>query len=217
MKDNTKDCAMLKLVDLSVTDLLTAFRSSDPTPGGGSASALAGAVGAALLTMAAGLPKPHADSAADIERLHVAGARCCELSGTLLTLIDRDSEAYTQVMAAYRMAKTTEAERKVRSTAIQATLRSAIEAPLDVIRACGRAIGEAEVIARFANRNAATDVQVGLELLAAALRGARANVDINLQGVKDPAYTAGVLEDAAGLDSRAEAGISAARGHLQHR
>src|SRR6202007_488481 len=95
----------MALSDQPLVDILAAFRSSDPTPGGGSASALSGAIGASLLAMVAGLPKARAESEEDVERLQAAGARCAELAGALTGLVDRDSDAYDLVVAAYKKPK----------------------------------------------------------------------------------------------------------------
>src|SRR5512141_18714 len=81
---------MMKLTDKTVADLLAAFQSSDPTPGGGSAAALAGAIGASLLAMVAGLPKSRAATEEDAERLEAAAARCRELAAHLSDMVDRD-------------------------------------------------------------------------------------------------------------------------------
>jgi len=78
----------VKLVEHSVTDLLAAFRSSSPTPGGGSAAALSGAVGASLLAMVAGLPKSRASNDEDASNLSSAGARCTALANELAALIE---------------------------------------------------------------------------------------------------------------------------------
>jgi formiminotetrahydrofolate cyclodeaminase len=201
----------MRLSERTVTDLLAAFRSPDPTPGGGSASALAGAVGASLLAMVAALPKTRASNAQDEEALREAGQRCAALSDELTTLIDRDSEAYAQVLAAYRRPKGTDEEKAARSEAIQTALRSAIGAPLDVMRACANASIRAIAIASFGNPSAASDVQVGLELLMAGLRGARLNVEINLESVKDAAYA---REEAAALERAAAQAVADARARL---
>jgi formiminotetrahydrofolate cyclodeaminase len=189
----------MKLIDRTVHELLAAFRTSAPTPGGGSASALTGATGASLLTMVAGLPKPVASTAEDIQDLHRAGARCSELALQLETLIDKDADAYGFVVAAYRMPKGTDEEQRARSASIQEGMRAAIATPLEVMRACSSALEEASVIARLGNRNAASDVKVALGLLQAGLRGALENVDINLGTVKDQAYAADVKAETAGL------------------
>ncbi|HEX9365141.1 MAG TPA: cyclodeaminase/cyclohydrolase family protein [Vicinamibacterales bacterium] len=185
----------MTLTALSVSDLLAAIRSPDPTPGGGSAAALAGAVGASLLAMVAGLPKSRAATEEDVQRLTAAGERCAALSGELETLVERDSEAYDLVMAAYRKPKATDAQRTARSAAIQAAMREAIAAPLDVMRACAAAAEQGVVIATLGNPSASSDLQVGFELLGAALRGARLNVEINLDSVKDADYVARMRGD----------------------
>ncbi len=201
----------MALIDLSVGDLLRALRSPDPTPGGGSASALAGATGAALLTMVAGLTKPRAATAADVASLADAGARCAATSDRLAGLIDRDRDAYDLVVAAFRMPKLTAADTSARGSAIQAAMLAATEAPLDVMRACGNAIAQSAVVAAFGNRNASSDVGVALELLGAGLRGARLNVDINLPSIKDAAFVERATEEARRLAADAELGIATAR------
>lgn len=189
----------MKIIDRTVREVMAAFRTSDPTPGGGSASALAGAVGASLLTMVAGLPKPVASTPADIQELHRAGARCSDLALQLEALVDKDAEAYDDVVAAYRMPKGTEEEKAARSAKIQDGLRGAIETPLEVMRACNGALEQATAIARLGNRNAASDVKVALALLQAGLRGALENVEINLGSVKDRDYAGRMGAEAANL------------------
>lgn len=185
----------MKLTDRTVTSLLVAFRASDPTPGGGSASALAGALGSSLMAMVAGLPKSAAATNEDLARLTAAGKRCAALSAELEALVDRDSVAYERVMAAYRKPKATDEERAGRSAAIQAAVREAIDAPLAVMRACASAAEQGVVIATLGNLSASSDVQVGFELLGAGLRGAKLNVEINLGSVKDADYVATTRRD----------------------
>lgn len=189
----------MKLIDRPVREVLDAFRSSEPTPGGGSAAALAGAVGASLLAMVAALPKPRAATPAQVEQLAASGAECRTIADRLAALVDRDSEAYDLVIGAYRLPKSTDEEKAVRTERIQAALRAAIETPLDVMRACRQAVDRAGTIGELGNASASSDVQVGIELLGAALRGARLNVDINLGSVKDAAYAASVRDEAARL------------------
>ena len=178
----------MKLTERRVDDLLQAFRSPDPTPGGGSAAALAGAIGASLLAMVAGLPKSRAATEEDAERLQAAGRRCAAIAGDLTTLVDRDSEAYDLVVGAYKQPKGTDEEKAARSAAIQQAMRAAIAAPLDVMRACAAAAEQGVVVAALGNPSASSDVRVGFELLGAGLRGAKLNVEINLGSVKDAAY-----------------------------
>jgi formiminotetrahydrofolate cyclodeaminase len=178
-----------------LSTVLERFRSSDPTPGGGSAAALAGALGASLLAMVASLPRPRAASDADVRQLRDAGQRCAALATDLERLIDRDAEAYDLVVGAYRLPKSTEAEKAARTDRIQAALKVAIDTPLDVMRACASALGESSSIGTLGNANASSDVKVGIELLRAGLRGAQLNVEINLDSVKDRAYAGDVARE----------------------
>ena len=182
----------MKLIERSVTDFLAAIRSPDPTPGGGSAAALAGAAGASLLAMVAALPKSRAATAEDLERLKAAGERCAAAAAALEALIDRDAEAYDLVMAAYKKPKATNEDKAARSVAIQTAMREAIAAPLDVMRTCAAAAEQGVVIAGLGNPSASSDAQVGFELLGAGLRGAKRNVEINLATAKDAGYVARV-------------------------
>jgi formiminotetrahydrofolate cyclodeaminase len=193
-----------RLASLPFADLLAAFRSPEPTPGGGSASALSGAVGASLLAMVAGLPKPRAQNPDDEKRLATARARCASISDRLAELMDRDSEAYEAVVAAFRLPKGSDEEKRARSSHIQQALRSATDAPLEVMRACVEAIRAAADVAALGNGNASSDVQVGLELLIAGLRGARLNVAINLGSIKDQSYVDEATTQAAQLEAEAE-------------
>jgi methenyltetrahydrofolate cyclohydrolase len=199
------------LTEQTVETFLAAIRSSNPTPGGGSASALAGAMGASLLAMVAGLPKSRAETAEDAERLKAAGGQCAALARDLETLIVRDSDAYNQVLAAYKLPKGTDAEKAARSAAIQEGFSAAIAAPLDVMRACAAAAEQSVVVASLGLASASSDVQVGVELLNAALRGARLNVETNLGSVKDADYVANVRSDARDLERAIAQETAAAR------
>ncbi|MEX2271663.1 MAG: cyclodeaminase/cyclohydrolase family protein [Vicinamibacterales bacterium] len=176
------------LTSLSVGALLDAFASSAPTPGGGSAAALAGAAGASLLAMVAALPKTKTGDAGEREALDAAGGKLNDLRRELAALIDADTRAYDLVTAAYRQPKATDAEKAARKEAIQAALRAATETPLSTMRACDAAIREAAAVAQNGNPSAASDVFVGVELTLAGLRGAEKNVAINLGNLTDEAY-----------------------------
>jgi len=189
-----------ELSALSVSAFLNAVRSPNPTPGGGSAAALAGAMGASLLAMTAGLPKSRAATEEDAARLRAAGDRCGQFAAELEALIDRDSAAYNLVMSAYQKPKGTDEEKAARSAAIQAAMREAIDAPLAVMRACADAAEQGVVVAALGNPSASSDAQVCLELLAAALRGAKLNVEINLGSVKDAEYAAKIRAEVLELE-----------------
>lgn len=193
----------MKLTALSVSDLLAAFRSPEPTPGGGSASALASAAGASLLAMVAGLPKPNAATEEDLTRLAYAGRRCAELAVELEALIDQDSAAYALVVGAFRLPRSTDQEKTERSAAIQTALVAATEAPLEVMRKTASVLALSLAVGEHGNENASSDVAVAIGLLRAGLLGARANVEINLGSVKDAEYVARVRDEAARLSESA--------------
>ena len=189
---------------LSLAQLLDAFSSNQPVPGGGSAAALAGAVGASLLIMVAGLPKTRHGTDQERSALTAAAARLRPLRDELASLIDRDSEAYSSVINAYRLPRSTDAEQAARRDAIDEAMRAATEAPLATIRACERAMREAEVIARSGAASASSDVAVGIELLKTAARGAGLNVDTNLTAVKDADYVKRTSQELRDLEQALE-------------
>lgn len=190
------------LVDKTVSGILDAFASSDPTPGGGSASALAGAIGASLLLMVARMAKTKTGADVDRGPLNRAAEALTPVERDLRALIDRDTAAYDAVVAAYRLPKDTDDEKGARREAIQRAMREAVEAPLGVMRACRAALAQVTAVEAHGNPNAASDVQVGRGLLTAALNGARANVEINLPSIKDAEYVEKVGREILPSDQR---------------
>jgi methenyltetrahydrofolate cyclohydrolase len=191
----------VRLAEMALADLVDAFSSTDAVPGGGSAAALAGAVGVSLLIMVAGLPKTKTGAPEETADLAEASSRLHPLRDTLLELVDRDSDAYREVLAAFRLPKALEAEKRSRQQAIDRATRAAIDAPLDTMRACQQALRGAIVVASNSSRKTTSDIGVAVELLVASLRGARLNVDINLVGLNDPAYTSRIKEEVEELVS----------------
>ena len=137
----------MSLVDRSVRDLLAAFSSSAPTPGGGSASALASAIGASLLLMVAALPKTRSGSEDDRSALASAGGALAGVRDQLTDAIDGDTAAYDQVVAAYKLPKASSEEQVARKAAIQGALLGATNVPLSVMRLSSRALEQAATIA----------------------------------------------------------------------
>jgi len=189
----------MSLIDQSVRDLLTAFSSSDPTPGGGSASALASAVGASLLMMVAGLPRTRSGSDEDRAALTAAAVRLAGIRERLSHAIDADTTAYDQVVAAYKQPKASPDEQSARKAAIQDALRAATDVPLGVVRLSAGALDEAIAVARHGHRAAASDVGVAVALLRAGARGAQLNVEINVGSITDAGYTGEVAAEIARL------------------
>lgn len=184
---------------MTVAQVLTALSSSDPTPGGGTAAAIAGAMGAALLVMVTGLAKSRTNTDEEKAALADARAKVEPLVERLTELADADTDAFNAVMAAYRLPKATDEEKAARTTAIQDALRGATDVPLETLRASVSALEHAQAVAQHGNRSAASDVGVAVSLLTAAADGAAANVRINLDGLKDPDYKAAVDRDLTSL------------------
>lgn len=191
--------------EMSVAKLLDALASSEPTPGGGTAAAIAGAMGTSLLVMVTGLAKSRNNT--DEERRALAKTReqLQPLATHLTKLADADSESFNAVMAAYRLPKGSDEEKAARSRAIQDALRGATIVPLDTLRACADALAQAQAVAQHGNRSAASDAGVAIALLRAAAAGAYANVRANLESIKDEGFTSTTDAEAARLSSAAVA------------
>ena len=189
----------MKFADMTVAQLLAALASPDPTPGGGTAAAIAGAMGTSLLVMVTGLAKSRNNT--DDEKAALAEARAAlEPIGRALTdLADADTQSFNEVMAAYRRPKASDEEKLARTQAIQAALRGATDIPLQTLRACCQALAQGRMVAAHGNPSAASDAGVAIGLLAAAADGAAANVRINLAGLKDEAYKSAAEAETARL------------------
>ncbi len=184
---------------MTVAQLLAALASPDPTPGGGTAAAIAGAIGSSLLVMVAGLAKSRNNL--DDEKAALAQARSAiePITSRLTELADADTRAFNDVMAAYRLPKATAEDQAARTRAIQAALRGATEIPLETLRACADALTHSRAVAEYGNQSAASDVGVAIGLLTAAAAGAAANVRINLTGLKDEAFKSATETETARL------------------
>src|SRR5919109_3825365 len=179
---------MPRFVDQPLSAFLDALASPEPTPGGGTAAAIAGAMGASLLMMVAGLTKSRTGSEAERVALAEARASLTSVCARLTTLADADTDAFNQVMAAYRLPKASDAEKAARNDAIQQALKAATTTPLDTLRAAAEGLRIGGVVKAHGNPSAASDVDVGLGLLRAAAEGAAANVSINLESIQDEAF-----------------------------
>jgi methenyltetrahydrofolate cyclohydrolase len=168
-----------RLLELTAGELLDRFASPDPTPGGGSAAALAGGLGAALVAMVCAMPKTRTGATEERARLDAALAWVGEAGHRLRALVEEDARAYDAVMAAYRLPKATEAEKAARKAAIAAALVRATEVPLETAEACLVVLKAAGEAAAHGNQNALSDARTGGALGLAGLTGAAENVRIN--------------------------------------
>lgn len=204
----------MKFVEMTVAQFVEKLASPDPTPGGGTAAAMAGAMGTGLLVMVTGLAKSNTNSDAEKAALAAARQALQPLIPALTELADADAAAFDQVMSAYRLPKATDEDKAARSAAIQAALQGATTVPLQTLRACAAAMAHAETVAGDGNRSAISDVGVAIGLLEAAAAGAEANVRINLASVRDLKFTSAASDETGRLISAVNRQAAAARSRL---
>ena len=179
----------MKLSDMQLNDFVHNLASGSPAPGGGSASALIGALGAGLTVMVACLTQgrknyaAYADKAAEVEK------QCKELTERFLDVMDRDTEAFNAFSAAFAMPRETEEQKAARAAAMQDGLKICTETPLQCMELC---LDAARVCSDFLdsgfNTSASSDLGVAFLSLKAAMQGAWLNVLINLSSIKDTAF-----------------------------
>jgi glutamate formiminotransferase/formiminotetrahydrofolate cyclodeaminase len=193
------------LASTSVRGFVETLGARTPAPGGGSASALAASMGAALGAMVGWMTygkRKFEDKDAVMRRLIPP---LHEAMKALLPLIDRDTRAFDAYLAAVGMPKETDAEKAARHAAMQAGLKEAVQAPLEVMRAGDRCWEAMAEMAAHGNPASRSDLEVGAKLLEAGIWGASRNVAINLPQIEDAAFRRATLEESEGLAARAAA------------
>lgn len=173
------------LADLTVNALLDRLAAGDPTPGGGAASALAGALGAALVSMVCNLTVGRERYAEHDAEVRAIRDEALGLLARLRDGVQEDADAYGGVMAALRLPRQSDAEKAARSEAVQAATLEAARVPLELAEASARVLDLAERAVGKTNPNAASDLAVAALLAGAALDGAAANVEVNLTSLTD--------------------------------
>lgn len=189
----------MTLTKLTVQDFVEQLASASPTPGGGSASALAGAVAAGLVEMACNLTVGREKFRDVEETLQVVLKRAGELREQMLAAVEEDTEAYDKVSQAYKLSKSTDEEKNARIQAIQEALRYATEVPLNVAKAAKEVADLALIALEKSNPNVASDARVARVLADAAREGATANVEINLSSITDAEFAARMRQELQGL------------------
>ena len=182
------------LLDLRLRDLLDRFASTDPTPGGGSAAALSGATGAALVAMVCAMPKTRTGASEERARLDTALGWAREASSRLRGLVDEDSAAFEGVMAAYRLPKATDEEKAQRKQAVTRAMTHATRIPVQTAEACLVVMKAAVEAVQHGNPNALSDARTAGALAWAGMMGAVENVRINAK--PDDGASAAMLEEA---------------------
>jgi glutamate formiminotransferase/formiminotetrahydrofolate cyclodeaminase len=204
MRATSDRLSAVKPVGATAAEFLTAIASSDPVPGGGSVSAYAGALAAALTRMVAGLTIGRKKYVAVEPEMTVVAANAESLADRLSALVDRDAEAYASVSAAYKLPKDSDAAVKLRDEAITKSLLGAAEVPLETARLCAEAAELASTVAAKGNSNAITDAGVAAMLAEVGCRGAAYNVRVNVMSLSDRSLGAHLEADAKALVTLAE-------------
>ncbi|RME32423.1 MAG: methenyltetrahydrofolate cyclohydrolase [Gammaproteobacteria bacterium] len=171
--------------DQPIQQFLDELASKAPTPGGGGAAAIMGAMGAALVSMVCNLTIGKEKYAAVEEEMKQTLEQAEALRETLTDMIRQDVEVFDQVMGAYGMPKETDEQKAARSEAIQQALKAATDVPLACARACAEVIDLSRVVADKGNLNVISDAGVAVLAAHAALRSAALNVYINAGSIKD--------------------------------
>jgi methenyltetrahydrofolate cyclohydrolase len=198
-----------RIAATSVEVFLDALASDAPTPGGGAVAALAGASGAALISMVCNLTIGRTGYEEAEERMRGVLDEAEASRTVLLDLADRDAAAFSSVMAAFKMPKETDAERAVRSQAIQEGYSAAAEVPLDIARRAAELMELAREVTEIGNASAASDGACAAQALSAAVWSATYNVEINAAALKDPAKAQTLRDEVSALRAHAEALLDA--------
>ncbi len=188
----------------SAAPFLAALASESPAPGGGSAAALAGAMGASLVVMVCNVTVGREKFKEVDAELRGVRAEAAVLQTEMSSLVRRDARAYEGFVEAMKLPKSNDAEKAARKKAMGEAAIRAAEVPLETMRAALAVMKLAAVVAKKGNPNAASDGAVAALLARAALRGADMNVRINLPSVEDEALRAKMLAEAETISRETE-------------
>lgn len=191
------------LKDHTVDAFSAALASSAPAPGGGSAAALEGALGAALTAMVANLTLGRKNYAEHQELARETAEKAEALRLRLAELMDRDTESYLAVTAAYALPKETDEQKALRSEAIQRGLERSTAVPFATMELAAETLELTAGLVGRSNKNAASDLGVAALSLSAALKGAWLNVRTNVGSLKDRALAEDYLSRGQALADRA--------------
>ena len=193
----------MKLANHSVDEFSRVLASDAPAPGGGSAAALQGSLGAALLRMVAALTdgkEKYKDSEPLVKEILDEAEK---LRAAFIDVMDRDTEAFNGVSAVFSMPKSTDEEKAARSAAMQKALKACTLTPFEMMQLCERTLALAEKAVGRTNASAASDLGVCALALKAAVQGAWLNVLINIGGIRDEAFTGKYKSGGEAILSRA--------------
>ena len=190
------------LTNQKISVFLEKTASGTPVPGGGSVSALSGALGAGLAEMVANLTIAKKGYETVENEMKEIAETLQNLREKLVTEVDKDSNAYKDVLSAFKLPKDTQEEKEQRAEAIQDAMKNAARVPLGVANDALQVMDLAEKAIRNGNRNAVSDGAVGTMMARTAVLGALFNVKINLASVKDKTFVEEMMREVNKLESR---------------
>ena len=194
-----------ELMSMPAQGFINELSTNSPAPGGGSVSALAGSLGAALSSMVAALTHEKKGFIALKPEMDKIGVEAQTIKDRLSFLVDEDTNAFNNVMEANRMPASNDDEAKVKDRAIRKANEYAIDVPYEVANLCKRVIELADILVEKGNPNSVSDAGVAGEVALAGLRGASMNVLINLPSIDDEEYRSEKRKEVDGLIQAAEA------------
>ncbi|MCK5153562.1 MAG: glutamate formimidoyltransferase [Spirochaetales bacterium] len=187
------------LTGLTINSFIDELSSDSMAPGGGSVSALSGALSAGLTSMVANLTFGKKGYERSTKKMKDISIRAQELKVQLLGLVEADTDAFNNYISALRLPKKSENEFNTRAAAVESASKTITLVPLDTLRLCREIIDLAETVLKRGNNNALSDAFVGVSQANAAGEGAYLNIRINLPGVKDKEFVDKVLKEADSL------------------
>jgi len=203
------------LVDDKITEYLAKAAAGTAVPGGGSVAALNAALAAGLTEMVANLTVGKKGYEAVEEDMKDLAGQAAQLRSTLTAAIDQDAEAYTEVMAAYKLSKATDEETAARKQKIQEAIKQAALVPLEVARNALAVIDLAGRAIRKGNKNAASDGAVAAMNARTAALAALYNVRINLSSIEDDAFVEELAQEVKVLQNQVAAKENEALAYVQ--
>lgn len=189
----------MPIVNHSVEQFIMLLASKEPAPGGGSASALLGAIGSALSSMVVNLTLGKEKFKAQEEILHEILKEAENLQKEFLSLIEEDTTAFNKVSRAYKMPKETEEQKEARREALERALKDASLVPLSIMEKALSVLRLLEKCLGNTNPNVVSDIGVSALCLKSAIQGSWLNVIINLKYIKDESFNKEIREKAENL------------------
>ena len=190
------------LKDLTITEFLQQTASAEPLPGGGCTAALNAALAASLTEMVANLTIGRKEFQAVEDEMKKIAQAAANLRKKLQNDIDNDAQAYREVLAAFKLPKNTDDEKKQRSSAIQQAFKTAATVPLGVARDALKIMDLASRAIAHGNQNAVSDGAVGVLASRTAALAALYNVKINLSAIKDPDLVKELTQESENLENQ---------------